>query len=247
MGIESPWFPGLLLNESERSKMKNVIALLTLAAVSGLANADTVSYWDFNNQDLGDGTFGFQVSDFPYVADMGTGEFTVANFNADETGGVYTWLQSFAGTTLGALDGVSGGSFSFQGATGQAVTNNGAQAIFSFDGTNWTDLSFDFARRGTSTGFNSLSIELFDGTTSLGVIDTILGVQSSTWNANNYDLSALNGIADASIVLTFDGASSDTGNNRIDNVTISGTAIPTPGTFALLGLGGLTATRRRRA
>ncbi len=227
--------------------MKNIITMSAVAMLAGVANADIVSYWDFNNQGLPSGDFGFEVSDFPYSADMGAGQFTVANFNDASTDGVYTWLQSFAGTTTGALDGVSGGSFSFQGATTQATTNNGAQAIFSFDGTNWTDLTFDFARRGTSTGFNSLSIELFDGTASLGVIDTILGVQTSTWNANNYDLSALNGVADASIVLTFDGASSDTGNNRIDNVTISGNVIPTPGTFALMGLGGLVATRRRRA
>lgn len=227
--------------------MKSIITMSALAVLAGVASADTVSYWDFNNQGLPSGGFGFEVSDFPYSADMGAGLFTVANFNSDATDGVYNWLQSFAGTTLGSLDGVSGGSFSFQGAANQGVTNNGAQAIFSFDGTGWTDLTFDFSRRGTSTGFNSLSIELFDGTTSLGVIDTILGAQSSTWNANNYDLSALNGIADASIVLTFDGASSDTGNNRIDNVTISGNAIPAPGTFALLGLGGLAATRRRRA
>lgn len=227
--------------------MNKVIAMGAIAALTGLATADVVSYWDFNNQDLPTGGFGFQVSDFPQSADMGAGLFTVANFNDDSTDGVYTWLQSFSGTTLGALDGVSGGSFAFQGATSQGVTNNGAQAIFSFDGTSWTDLSFDFARRGTSTGFNSLTIEIFDGTTSLGVVDTILGAQSSTWNANNYDLSALNGITDASIVLTFDGATSDTGNNRLDNVTISGTAIPAPGTFALMGLGGLVATRRRRA
>lgn len=33
---------------------------------------------------------------------------------------------------------------------------------------------------------------------------------------------------------------------RIDNVVIEGTLVPTPGTLALLGLGGLAMTRRRR-
>lgn len=226
--------------------MKNVIALLALGAVSGMASADTVANWDFNNQGLPGGGFGFQVSDFPYSADVGNGEFTIANFNDDNTDGVYTWLQSFSGTSLGAIDGVSGGSFSFQGATSQNVTNNGAQAIFSFDGSTWTDLQFDFARRGTNTGFNSVAIELFDGSTSLGILDT-LGAVGSTWEASNYDLSALNGVADASIVFTFDGATTDTGNNRLDNVTISGTVVPTPGAFALLGMGGLIGARRRRS
>jgi MYXO-CTERM domain-containing protein len=159
---------------------------------------------------------------------------------------VYTWVQSFSGTTTGSIDGVSGGSFAFQGATGQGVTNNGAQAVFSFDGSLWTALTFDFARRGTSTGFNNVTVEMFDGTTSLGVLG-VLGAAGSSWELTSYDISALNGVADASIVFTFDGATSDTGNNRLDNVTINGTAIPAPGSVALIALGGLVGTRRRRA
>jgi len=215
--------------------------------MAGIAGADTVANWGFNNQGLPGGGFGFQVSDFPQNADVGAGNFTIANFNSDDTGGVYNWVQSFSGTTTLSIDGVSGGSFAFQGAANQGVTNNGAQAIFAFDGSAWGGLAIDFARRGTSTGFNILTIEIFDGAGSLGILDTIVGAQSSSWNSNNYDLSALDGIANASVVFTFDGASSDTGNNRLDNVTISGTAIPTPGALALLGMGGLVATRRRRS
>lgn len=42
------------------------------------------------------------------------------------------------------------------------------------------------------------------------------------------------------------GLSAATGSNRIDNVEISGTAVPAPGALALVGLGGLVAGRRRR-
>jgi len=227
--------------------MKNAIAIVALAGMTGMAGADTVANWGFNNQGLDGGGFGFQVSDFPQNADVGSGMFTVGNFNDSDTGGVYDWVQSFAGTTTLSIDGVSGGSFAFQGAANEDVTNNGAQATFAFDGTNWDALSIDFARRGTSTGFNLLTIEIFDGGSSLGIVDTIAGAQSSTWTSNSYDLSALDGILDASVVFTFDGATSNTGNNRLDNVTISGTAVPAPGAFALLGLGGLVGARRRRA
>ena len=225
--------------------MKTFMTIGAIAALAGAAQADIVANWGWNAQDLPGGGFGFQTSDFPQSADVGSGLFSITNFNTDNTDGVYNWVQSFSGTTTGAIDGVSGGSFAFQGATGQGVTNNGAQAVFSFDATLWTDLSFDFARRGTSTGFNSVTVEMFDGTVSLGVLGT-LGAATSTWELTSYDISALNGVADASVVFTFDGASSDTGNNRLDNVTINGTAVPTPGTFALLGLGGLVGTRRRR-
>lgn len=226
--------------------MKNVVALLSLAAMTGVSSADVVANWGFNDQGLPGGGFGFQVSDFPFNADVGSGVMTLANFNSSDTDGVYNWVQSFSGTTTGSIDGNSGGSFAFQGATGQDVTNNGAQAIFSFDATLWMDLTFDFARRGTSTGFNNVTVEIFDGSASLGVLDT-LGGAGSSWELSSYDISALNGVADASIVFTFDGASSDTGNNRLDNVTINGTLVPAPGAFALLGLGGLAAARRRRA
>lgn len=40
--------------------------------------------------------------------------------------------------------------------------------------------------------------------------------------------------------------SSTAGTNRVDNVIVSGTLIPTPGTLALLGLAGFVASRRRR-
>jgi MYXO-CTERM domain-containing protein len=227
--------------------MKNAIAIVALAGMTGMAGAEVVANWGFNNQGLDGGGFGFQVSDFPQNADVGSGMFTVGNFNDSDTGGVYDWVQSFAGTTTLAIDGVSGGSFAFQGAANENVTNNGAQATFRIDGSDWNNLSIDFARRGTSTGFNLLTIEVFVDGDSFGIIDTIAGAQSSTWTSNSYDLSAVDGLDAITVVFTFDGATSNTGNNRLDNVTISGTAVPAPGAFALLGLGGLIGARRRRA
>jgi len=224
--------------------MKTVFFASVVAGLAAVAGADTVANWDYNDQGLEGGGFGFLTSDFPYSADVGSGEMTLANFDGTESGGLYTYIQSFSGTNLLALDGNSGGSFAFQG--GPEGSNNGAQAIFSFDGSSWADLAIDFARRGTGTGFDSLTLEMFDGTASLGFAAEIDGPQSSTWTANNFDLSALDGVADASIVFTFDGSTSTSGNNRIDNVTISG-IVPAPGAAALLGLGGLVATRRRRA
>ena len=56
-------------------------------------------------------------------------------------------------------------------------------------------------------------------------------------------LSALDGAATAFLRVTFDGATSSTGNNRLDNIQFN--AIPAPGAIALLGLAGLAARRRR--
>ena len=225
--------------------MKTVIAIAAMAGIAAAANADVIANWNFNDQALPAGGFGYEVSDFPYAADVGSGSFTIGNFNNSDTAGVYDWVQSFSGTTTGAIGGASsGGSFAFQGAANQGVTNNGATATFAFDGTGLTDLTIDFARRGTSTGFNNVTVEMFADGSSIGVLDT-LGAATSTWILSSYDISALNGVANAAVVFTFDGASSDTGNNRLDNVTING--VPTPGAAALLGLGGLVASRRRRS
>jgi MYXO-CTERM domain-containing protein len=54
----------------------------------------------------------------------------------------------------------------------------------------------------------------------------------------------------ASVIIRFKvvtaGTSTTTGTNRIDNIVVSGTAIPAPGAIALLGVAGLVGARRRR-
>jgi MYXO-CTERM domain-containing protein len=45
--------------------------------------------------------------------------------------------------------------------------------------------------------------------------------------------------------VTFTGATSATGNNRMDNFQFNADAIPAPGAVALIGLAGLVARRRR--
>ena len=54
----------------------------------------------------------------------------------------------------------------------------------------------------------------------------------------------------ASVIIRFKvvtaGTSTTTGTNRIDNIVVSGTAVPAPGAIALLGVAGLVGSRRRR-
>lgn len=54
----------------------------------------------------------------------------------------------------------------------------------------------------------------------------------------------------ASVIIRFKvvtaGSSTTTGTNRIDNIVVSGTAVPAPGAIALLGVAGLVGSRRRR-
>lgn len=228
---------------------------LALAILAGSANADVIAYWNQNSNDLGvNGTgttiFGYTTSDFPMAADVGSGSWGIANFDATtESAGTdpdvtkYAFVESFSGTTVGALFGdSSGGSFAFEG-----DVNNGAQVVLSFDATGYESINLDFSRRGTSTGYNFVDVSYRNVTGGLTSVGTINAAGTSAWVAYNFDFgSALDGNATAEIVITFDGASSGSGNNRLDNVAINGTLVPAPGAFALLGLGGLVATRRRR-
>jgi hypothetical protein len=66
-------------------------------------------------------------------------------------------------------------------------------------------------------------------------------------------IGGLNNNPNAAFRIVFNGATSSTGNNRIDNIVVEGTnasvaSIPEPTTAVLLlsGLGGLYKVRRRR-
>lgn len=234
-----------------------VLACAAALSFGAAASADVVAYWAFNNPALPGGGFGYLEGQLPIAADYGqqAGVATVNVFGGitDETivssGGdtVYRWIQDFQGTALNAQFGEPfGGSLSIQGGTNNG--NNGAYIEIAFDASLKEDLVFSFDARRTGTGFNDVSVALFDGMTFLENVATGLNFNSSNFDiTRSYDISTLDGISDARIRIILNGATAQTGNNRYDNFLIEGTKIPTPGSAALLALGGLVAARRRRA
>jgi uncharacterized protein (TIGR03382 family) len=221
------------------------------AAFAGGPAGDSLAYWGQNDNALPGGGFGFQVGDFPQGADnglqAGAANITFGGGDLGANNGVkYNWLQSFAGTTTNAQFGASsGGSIAIQNGTGGV--NNGAFLEFNFDATSYEAIAFSFAAQRTSTGFNDVTIAAYDGESFLGNIAT-----GQTWASSFalevYSTSLLDGVSDATIRMTFNGGSTSSsfGNNRLDNLLIQGTLIPTPGSAALIGLAGLAAVRRRR-
>ena len=226
--------------------MKGIIAFAAVAGIASAASADLIAYWNQNGNAnaLAPDGFGYTAASFPMAADAGSGTWSLDSYNpAVDGNGIYTTVDSFSGTTSGALFGdAAGGSFSFIG-----DSNNGASVVLSFNGSLFEDITLDFARRGTSTGFNSVVVSYStDGGSTLTAVGSLLGTAGSSFTLHNFDLSGLDGVANAQIWITFDGASSSNGNQRLDNVQINGTLVPAPGAFALLGMGGLLAARRRR-
>jgi hypothetical protein len=211
----------------------NLICLLVLLAASApAAFADELAVWNFNDSDLN--------------VDHGSGTL-VSNLNAVN-------ILFAAGTTNNARLGDSAGqALSLQGGTGNA--NNGHHLTFNVSTAGFSNIIVSFATQGTSTGFNSNQFQYsLDGIT---FVDFGLPFHPATAFGSLplvFSLASIIGLNDnpnAAFRIIFNGATSSTGSNRLDNIVVEGsapTSVPEPATAALLltGLSSLYGLRKRR-
>jgi len=211
-----------------------VLGILFFIAGVNAVFADEIAIWNFNDSDL--------------VVDHGTGTVT-SNFVAAN-------ILFAAGTTNNArLGDLAGQALSLQGGTSN--TNNGRNLTFNVSTVGFSSIIFSLATQGTSTGFNSNQFQYsLDGTnfidfgspyvpaTAFGSVPFVFTLTSITGLNNN---------PNAAFRIVFNGATTSTGNNRIDNIVIEGTSsststIPEPTTALLLfsSLSGLIAMKRKR-
>ena len=208
-----------------------ICAVLLFFAASQATLADELAVWNFNDSDLN--------------VDHGTGTLT-SNINVAN-------ILFAAGTTNNARQGdVAGQALSLQGGTGTA--NNGRNLTFSVSTVGFSNIVASFATQGTSTGFNSNQLQYsIDGInfvdfgppytplTAFGTLPLVFSLSS---------IVALNNNPNAAFRIVFNGATSSTGTNRIDNVVFEGTneSVPEPTTAILLlsGLGGLYKLKRAK-
>ena len=217
-----------------RLSLNLAFALLLVFTASQATRADELAVWNFNDSDLN--------------VDHGSGTLT-SNLNVAN-------ILFAAGTTNNArLGDPAGQALSLQGGTGNA--NNGRNLTFNVSTVGFANIVVSFATQGTSTGFNSNQFQYsLDGinfidfgspytpATAFGTLPLVFTLTAITGLNNN---------PNAAFRIVFNGATTSTGNNRIDNLVVEGTStttatIPEPTTVLLLlsGLGGLYKIKRRR-
>jgi PEP-CTERM motif len=219
---------------SRRIPFNLICAVLLFVAASQAAAADEVAVWNFNDSNLN--------------VDHGSGTLTT-NINAAN-------VLFAAGTTNNARQGdIAGQALSLQGGTGNA--NNGRNITFNVSTVGFSNIVVSFATQGTSTGFNSNQFQYsLDGISFINFGAPYVPATAFGSVPIVFSLAAIAGLNDnpnAAFRIVFNGASSATGTNRIDNIVVEGTTIetsevPEPASVLLLasGLGGLYKIRRRK-
>jgi hypothetical protein len=186
--------------------------------------------------------------------------FNSSNFNSSQGNGTLTSnfnsinIVYFAGTTINAVGSdPAGQALALQGGT--ANINNGRNITLQFNLSQYSDPILTFATQRTTTGFNNNVIEWStDGTTfsSAGISGTNPYNPGTSFTLQTFDFSNVNNLDNAATAffrITFNGATTAAGNNRIDNIQLNATLNSTPvpfdfnSTSSLVILGGIFGLR----
>jgi hypothetical protein len=246
------------------SSMKRLLILAALALMlGGEVRADFLLGWDFQTTSNGGTALAATNTAQPKVFQRNVGDVNGFLY-LDGTNGSSNWTSSstntreinaFTGTIVNATNGLSSTTTSPAALALLNTTANNKIIVFKFDMTGYKDLVVSLAAQRSNAGFTSQTWEGSSNGTDWSSIGTLIsGTVSGTITASYatsgiLTLNSYSGIDNAStafVRVTFEGATSDSGNNRIDNIQFNATAVPEPTSGLLIGLGTLACVALRR-
>ena len=218
----------------------SVLFCIVLAAT---VNGETIAVWNFN-----DAISGVTGGEQEFLVDRGSGsmasDFILSN------------IGNTSGSTLNSNSGDSAGL----ALRLRSSANNGNSLTWNVSTEGLDSIGISFAIKRTSTGFGD---NQFLHSVDSGVSWTSYGDSfhpTTSFSLQSFDLSGILGLnnnPNAGFRILFDGASSAMGNNRIDNLVVSGSPavppvsmpVPESSTIALTtaGLAGVFLVRRYKS
>jgi autotransporter-associated beta strand protein len=200
-------------------------SLLTTFLGASAARADLLSYYDFNYPGFGGGAQPANtVPSYPMSAVLGSGTLSYSAAAGGITNSTYFGGTALNNASSGGTADSAGSALSILGgaASGTPATyaDNGAYLDFTLNtsGHNAPILTYETQR--TSTGFNAqaFSYSVDGGNTFVPVItDTITATAFALQTIDFSSITALANASNVDIRMTFTGATSASGNNRLDN------------------------------
>ena len=242
-----------------KSLFSIAVACLLFAshATVSLVRADLVAGWDFQTTTNG-GTAVLVSPNTPklYTANFGSGTLYLngtegsSDWFVPATGSTNTQLNGFSGTTVNAGVGFSTTTTSPAALAVISSAANDKFAVFKFSMSDSKDLVVSYATQRTATGFATQTWAFSTNGSSWTDAQVVSGasIPTSFASVTLNNISGLDGVANAYLRVQFSGATSATGNNRLDNIQFNASsAVPEPATLSLLGVAiGLGAVARFR-
>jgi hypothetical protein len=231
----------------------------TVSGGGGGGTASLLAGWDFQTTSNG-GTAVRASPNTPtaFVANFGTGTLYLNATNGSSNWATASELNGFGGTAVNAGTGFSTSTTTPASLALVGSSANSKSIVFKVNMTGQKDLIISYATQDSGTGFSSHTWARSTDATTWTTVQTISSIPSSFATQTLPAISALNGVANAYLRLTVAGASSTSGNNRLDNIqftatpsasgptiaasgtlaaldTAYGTPTPAPGSFSLAG------------
>ncbi|MBL7904239.1 MAG: chitobiase/beta-hexosaminidase C-terminal domain-containing protein [Bacteroidales bacterium] len=193
------------------------------ANATTLAAALPIAAWTFDATNAAPNT--------PNAIAANYGNQLTAMFYADGTNGSSLWASPSSNPQLTAFGGSTLNDPRPTQVSGNAITlanssANGQSVVFKYSMTGYENPIITFVTRGTSTGFNTHQWAWSTDNVTYTNFGTNTANTTSSFLLRTLDLSTIDAVdqaAEVYIRLTVSGASSATGNNRLDNIVIDAT------------------------